>query len=157
MLWPPDVNSWLIEKDPDSGKDWRQKEKGAAEDEMVRWHHQLLEFTQTHDHWVMDIQPSHPLSSPSPPAFSLSQNQGLFQWVNCSHQVAKALALQLKHQSFQWIFKVDFLSDWLVWSPCCPRDSREPSSEPQFKNISSLVLRLPYGPTHICTWLLEKP
>ena len=52
-------------------------------------HHQLLEFTQTHIHWVGDaIQPSHPLSSPSPPAFSLSQHPGLFKWVSSSHQVA---------------------------------------------------------------------
>ena len=52
-------------------------------------HHQLLEFTQAHVHWVSDaIQPSHPLSSPSPPAFSLSQHQGLFHWVRSLHQVA---------------------------------------------------------------------
>ena len=50
-------------------------------------HHQLLEFTQTHVHWVGDaIQPSHPLSSPSPPAPNLSQHQSLFQWVNSSHE-----------------------------------------------------------------------
>ena len=72
-------------------------------------HHQLPEFTQTHVHWVGDaIQPSHPLSSPSP-AFSLSQHQGLFQWVSSSHHVAKALEFQLQHQSFQWIFRTDFL------------------------------------------------
>ena len=55
-------------------------------------HHQLLEFTQTWVHRVGDaIQPSHPLSSPSPPAFNLSQHQGLFQWVSSLHQVAKVL------------------------------------------------------------------
>ena len=65
-------------------------------------HHQLPEFTQTHVSWVSDaIQPSHPLSSPSPPAFNLSQHQGLFQWVSSSHQVAKGLEFQLQHQSFQ--------------------------------------------------------
>ena len=49
-------------------------------------HHQLPEFTQTHLHWVVDaIQPSHPLSSPFPPAFNLSQHQGLFKWVSSSH------------------------------------------------------------------------
>ena len=65
-------------------------------------HHQLLEFTQTHVHWVGDaIQPSHPLSSPSPPAFNLSQHQGLFQWFTSLHQVAKVLEFQLQHQSFQ--------------------------------------------------------
>ena len=71
-------------------------------------HHQLLEFTQIHVHWVNDaIQPSHPLSSPSPPALNLSQHQGLFQQVSSSHQVAKVLDLQ--HQSFQWIVRVDSL------------------------------------------------
>ena len=73
-------------------------------------HHQLLEFTQTHIHRVSDaIQPSHPPSSPSPPAFNLSQHQGLFQWISSSHQVAKVLEFQLQHQSFQWIFRTDFL------------------------------------------------
>ena len=73
-------------------------------------HHQLPELTQTHIHRVSDaIQPSHPLSSPSPPAFNLSQHQGLFQWVSSSHQVAKILEFQLQHQSFQWIFRTDFL------------------------------------------------
>ena len=63
-----------------------------------------------HVHWIGDpIQPSHPLPSPSPPAFNLSQHQGLFQWVGSSHQVAKVLELQLQHQSFQWIFRTDFL------------------------------------------------
>ena len=73
-------------------------------------HHQLPELTQTHVHWVSDaIQLSHPLSSPSPPAFNLSQHQGLFQWVSSSHQVAKVLEFHLQHQSFQWIFRTDFL------------------------------------------------
>ena len=94
-------------------------------------HHQLLEFTQTHVHWVGDaIQPSHPLSSPYPPAFNLSHHQGLFKWVSSSHQVAKVLEFQLQHQSFQWIFRTDFLEDWLVWSPCCPRHSQESSPTP---------------------------
>ena len=66
-------------------------------------HHQLLEFTQTYVHWVSDaIQPSHPLSSPCPPAFTLSQHQGLLKWVSSLHQVAKVLEFQLQHQSFQW-------------------------------------------------------
>ena len=64
----------------------------------------------THVHQVSDaIQPSHPLSYPSPPALNLSQHQGLFQWVSSSHQVAKGLELQLQHQSFQWIFRTEFL------------------------------------------------
>ena len=66
-------------------------------------HHQLPEFTQTHVHRVGDaIQPSHPLSSPSPPAPSRSQHQSLFQWVNSSHEVAKVLEFQPQYQSFQW-------------------------------------------------------
>ena len=70
--------------------------------------HYLLEFAQTHVHWINDaIHPFHPLSSPSPPTFSLSQHQGLFHWVESSHQVAQVLELQ--HQSFQWLFRVDSL------------------------------------------------
>ena len=70
--------------------------------------HHLLEVGQTHVHRVGDsIQPPHPLSSSSPPAFNLLQHQGLFQWVSSSHQVPKVLELQ--HQSFQWIFRADFL------------------------------------------------
>ena len=65
---------------------------------------------QTYVHRVGDAtQPSHPLLSPSPPAFNLSQHQHLFQWVSSSHQVAKILELQLQHQFFQWIFRTDFL------------------------------------------------
>ena len=98
--------------------------------------HHLLEFAQTHVHWV---SPSHPLSSPAP-ALNLSQHQSLFQWVGSSHQVAKVLELQLQHPSFQWMFGTDFLYNWLVWSPCCPRDSQESSPALQFKGINSLML-----------------
>ena len=73
-------------------------------------HHQFPESTQTHVHWVSDaIQPSHPLSSPSPPALNLSQHQGLFQWVNSSHEVAQVLEFQLQHQSFQLTPRTDLL------------------------------------------------
>ena len=73
-------------------------------------HCQLPEFSQTHVHWVGDaIQPSHPLSSPSPLAFNLSQHQGLFKWVSSLHQVAKVLEFQLQYQSFQWTPRTDFL------------------------------------------------
>ena len=72
-------------------------------------HHQLPDLAQTHVHRVGDaIQPSHPLSSLSPPAFNLSQHQGLFQWVSSSHQVAKVLELQLSYQTCQRIFRTDF-------------------------------------------------
>ena len=111
-------------------------------------HHQLPESTQTHVHCVCDaIQPSHPLSSPSPPALNLSQHQGLFQGVNSSHQVAKILEFQLQHQSLQWISGTDFLYNWLAGSPCSPRDSQESFPTSQFKSINSSVLSFLYGPT----------
>ena len=109
-------------------------------------HQQLPELAQTHVHQVDDdIQSFHPLSSPSPPAFHLSHQHGLFQWVSSSHRVAKVLEFQLQHQSFQWFFRTDFLYDWLVWSPYCPRDSQKSSPTPQFKSINSLVLSFLYG------------
>ena len=91
-----------------------------------------------------------PLSTPFPPAFSLSQPRGLFQWVSSLHQLAKVLELQ--HLSFQWIFRTD-------WYPCSPKDSQESSPTPQFKSINSSALSLLHGPTltSIHTWLLEKP
>ena len=77
-------------------------------------------------YWVSDaIQPSHHLSPTSPVSVR-------FQWVSLLHQVTKALELQLQHQPFQWILMVDFLWDWLVWSPCSPRDSQQSSPTPQF-------------------------
>ena len=73
-------------------------------------HHQLLELTQTHVYQVGDaIQPSHPLSAHSPPGFNLSQHKGLYQGVSSLHHVAKVLAFQLQHQSFQFIFRTGFL------------------------------------------------
>ena len=111
-------------------------------------HHQLPEFTQTHLHWISDaIQTSHPLLSISSPTFNVSQHQSPFQWVSSSHWVAKVLEFQLQHQSFQWIFRNDFLQDRLVGSPCSPRDSQESSPTPQFKSINSLALSFLYSPT----------
>ena len=72
--------------------------------------HHLPELAQIHVHWVSDaIQPSCPLSSPSPPALRLSQHYGLFTWISSSHQVAKELGFQLQHQSFQWLFRTGLL------------------------------------------------
>ena len=111
-------------------------------------HHQLPEFTQTHVHWVGDaIQPSHPPSSPSPPALNLSQHQGLFKWVRSSHQVAKVLEFQLQHQSFQWTPRTDLLQNGLVGSSCHPRESQESSPTPQFKSINFSALSFLYSPT----------
>ena len=110
-------------------------------------HHQLPEFSQIHAHRFGDaIQPSH-LSSPSPPAPNPSQHQGLFQWGNSSHEVAKVLEFQPQHQSFQWTPKTDLLYDGLIGSPCSPRDSQESSPTPHFKSINSLVLSFLYSPT----------
>ena len=110
-------------------------------------HHQLPESTQTHVHWFGDaIQSSHPLSSPSPPALNLSQHQGLFKWVNSSHQLAKVLEFQLHiSPSNEYLGLISFRIDWLdllaVW------DSQESSPTPQFKSINSSVLSFPYSPT----------
>ena len=111
-------------------------------------HHQLQDFTQTHVHWVGGaIQSSHPLLSPSSPAFNLSQHQGLFQRVSSSYQVAKVLGFELQHQSSQCIFRTDFLQDGLVGSPCSSRDSQASSPTPQFKSINSSVLSFLYSST----------
>ena len=194
ILWPCDVQNWLIWKHPDAGKDWRWEEKGTTEDEMVGWQHGLNghEFQQTlgvgdgqrslacyspwghkeldmidwlnwtvnkilvfrhtiipqqnlwllllFDHSVMSNSLQlHGLQQARPPCPSLSPRvcpsscslhrwchpaisssdalfsfcplsfpaSGLFQWVVCSHLVTKILELQLQHQSFQWIFRID--------------------------------------------------
>ena len=111
-------------------------------------HHQFPELAQTHIHWVSNaIQTSPFLSAPSYPAFNLSQHHDIFQWVSTSHQVAKVLELQLQHQSFQWILRIDFFSDRLVGSLCSPRDSQESSLTPRFIRINSLVLSFVYSRT----------
>ena len=109
-------------------------------------HHQLPEMTQTHVHWVSDaIQPSHPPSFSSPPAFNLSQHQGLFKWVSSSHQVAKVLEFQLQFQHVSASVLPMNIQDrfplGLTGSPCSPRDSQESSPTPQFKSRNSSALR----------------
>ena len=85
--------------------------------------HHVPELAQVHVHCIGDaVRPSHPLTPSSPSALNLSQHQGLFQWIVCSHQMTKILELQAQHQTLQWIFRVDLPQDWLVWSPCCPSD-----------------------------------
>ena len=104
--------------------------------------------TKTHAHRVSDaIQPSHPLSSPSPPAPNPSQHQSLFQRVHSSHEVAKVLEFQLQHHSFQRNPGANLLQNGLVGSPCSPRDSHESSPTPQFKSIDSSALSLLHSPT----------
>ena len=88
-----------------------------------------------------------PLSSPSPPTFNLSQQQDLFWSVSSSHQVTKVLEFQLQHQCFQWIFRTDFIYDWLVGSPCSTRNSQQSSPTPQFKSINSSMLSFLCNPT----------
>ena len=111
-------------------------------------HHQLPEFTQTHVHWVSDaIQPSHPLSTPSPPAPNPSQHQSLFQWVNSSHEVAKntgvsALASFLPKKSQGWS-----PSEWTCWISLQSKGFSRVFSTPQFKSINSSVLSLLHSPT----------
>ena len=110
--------------------------------------HSLPELAQIHVHWVNNaIQPSHPLLSPSPPVFNLSQHQGLFQWVSSlpsdgQNIGASASASVLPMNVQDW-----FPLDGLVGSSYCPRDSQVFSPVPQFKSINSSVLSLLYGPT----------
>ena len=116
--------------------------------------HHLPEFAQVYVHWISDaIRPSHPLL-PSSPAFNLSQYQGLFQWVGSLRQVARVLELRL--QSFQWIFRIDFLLTSLIsllsrglsrgLSNTTVREHQFFGTQPSLRSNS-----------HIYTWLLEKP
>ena len=121
-------------------------------------HHQLPEPIQTHVHGVNDaIQPSHPLSSPSPPAFSLSQHQGLFQWVSSFHQVAKVLELQLRHQSFQWIFRTDFSLGWTGWISMPSKGLSRVFSNTTVQKHQFFDAQLSLqSNSHIHKWLLER-
>ena len=96
--------------------------------------------------WVMPIQPSHPLSFPSP-APNPSQHQSFLQWVNSSHEVAKVLEFQLQHHSFQRNPRADLLQSGQVGFPCSPRNSQESSPTPQFKSINSSGLSFLHSPT----------
>ena len=109
-------------------------------------HHQLPKSTQTHLYWVSDaIQPSHPLSSPSPPA--------LFPSIRVFSNESTLCIMWTKYWSFS--FKISPTNEHLglisfrelVGSPCSPRDSQESSPKPQFKSITSLALSFLYSPT----------
>ena len=121
-------------------------------------HHQLPELPQTHVHRVSDaIQPSHALSSLSPPAFNLCQHQGLFQWVSPLHQVAKVLEFQFK-------MKIPMnIQDWfpLGWTGWISLQSKGLSrvfsnTTVQKHQFFGTQLSL-WSNSHIHTWLLEKP
>jgi len=119
-------------------------------------HHQLPELTQTHVHQVSDaIQPSHPLSCSSPPAFNLSQHQGLFQWVSSSHQVVNVLELQ--HQSFnEYSELISYKFDWfdlLAVQGTLKSLLQHHSSKASVLWCSAFL----WSNSHIHTWLLEKP
>ena len=112
-------------------------------------HQQFPEFTQTHVHWVSEaIQPSHPLSYPSSPAFNLSQHQGLFKWAHSLHQVAKV---------FSFFFNITASNEHsglisLGWTSWISLQSKGPRSflqhpTPQFKSVNSLALSFIYSPT----------
>ena len=127
--------------------------------------HHLLESAQTHVHLVSDnIQQSHPLvfhfswllllTSTFPASGSFQMSQFFASGGQSIGASASALGFAvniqgwfLQHWALQWIFRVDFLKDWVVWSPCCSSDSQESSPAPQFENINSLALSLLHGPT----------
>ena len=110
-------------------------------------HHQLPVFTQTHVHRVSDaIQPSHPLSSPSPPApippsIRVFSNELTLSWGG------QSIGVSASHQSFQWTPRADLLQNGLVGSSCSPRDSQESPPKPQFKSINSSALSFLHSPT----------
>ena len=110
-------------------------------------HHQLPKLTQTHVHRVSDaIQPSHPLSSPSPPAFILSQPSGSYQVSQVFTSGGQSIAVSASTSVRPMNIRTDFLQDGLAGSPCSPKDSQKSPPTPQFKSINSLAFSLLYGP-----------
>ena len=120
-------------------------------------HHQLLEFTQSHVHWVSDaIQPSHPLSSPSSPTFNLSQHQGLFKWVSSLHQVAKVLEFQLSiSYSNEYSGLTSFRMYWLHLLAVQGTLKSLLHTTLQKHQFFGAQLSLQFN-SHIHIWLLEK-
>ena len=123
--------------------------------------HYLLEFSQTHVLWVSDaIQTFHSLSPSSPFALNLSQHQDLFQWVSCSHHEAKVLKCPPQHQSFQWIFRVNFLCRIFPFQGLITLQSKGLSrvfSTTIWKQQLFVIQPSLWSNSHIRTWLLEKP
>ena len=121
--------------------------------------HPFPKLAQVPVHCTGDAsQPSHPLMPSYLSAFWSSQHQGLFQWVICLHQMTKIPELQLQHQSFQWIFWVDLPGDWLVCSPCCPRDFQECFSSTIVQRHQFFgVLPSLWSSSHNYVWPLGRP
>ena len=119
--------------------------------------HCFPEFAQVHIHWIGDsIQPSHPLSPSSLSAFSLSQHQGVFQWVDSSHQMAKVLGFIISiSPPNECSGLISFRTDW--FDLLAVQGTLKSLLQHRFESINSLTLCLLYGPTHSCTWLLERP
>ena len=121
-------------------------------------HHQIPEFTQTYVHWLDDaIQPSHPLLSPSPPAFNLSWNQGLFKWVSSLHQVAKcwSFSFNISHSN-EYSGLISFRMDWLdllAVQGTLKSFLQHYSSKASILRCSAFFQIY----SHIHTWLLKKP
>ena len=110
-------------------------------------HHQLLELTKTHVHWVSDaIQPCHPLLSPYPPAFNLP-SISVFSNKSVLHISGQSIGISASASVLPMKIQDWFPLDWLVSSPCSPKDSQEPSPRPQFRSVNSLALSLLYGST----------
>ena len=111
-------------------------------------HQQLPEITQIHVHWVSDaIQPFHPLSSPSHPAFNLFHHQCLFKWVSSLHQVAKVLEFKLQHQSFQSTPRTDLLLGWTGWISLQSKGLSRVFSNTTVQSFNSSVLSFLHSPT----------
>ena len=121
-------------------------------------HHQLPELTQTHVRQVGDaIQPSHPLTSTSPPAFNLSKHQGLFKSISYLHQVTKVSELQVQHQYFQWIFNW-FPLGWTGWMSLQSKGLSTAFSNITVQKHQFFGTQLSlWSNSHIYAWLLEKP
>ena len=133
-----------LEKTLMLGKIEGRRRKGRQRMRWLHGDHQFLGSTQTHVHWVGDaIQPSHPLSSPSPPTSNLSQHQGLFRWVSSSHQVAQSIGASVSTSVLPMNIQDWFPLGWTGWISLLSRGL----STPQFKSVNSLALSFLYGPT----------
>ena len=152
ILWPPYAKSWLIWKDPMN-----------CSTLGLPVHHQLPESIQTHVHWVGDaIQPSHPLSSPSPPAFNHSQHQGLFQWVSSLRQFSASGGQSIGVSASASVLPMNiqgwFPLGWTGWISLQSKGLSRVFSNTTVQKHQFFGAQLSlYSNSHIHTWLLEKP